>query len=184
MRAAARLVAPALFLIAAAAVPAAAQPAPVRQGTDWSVVQRQYSQSVLREHNELVREWMEHWESGDPQAASRSYAEGAVVMYGTSDKLQGRPAIERWLQRRVPELAGMMTVLTDFRASGGMAYAFGTYYARSRTDISAPPATGTYLAVLVEDRRGGWKFQSQVYIPDAPAAATASIATTDAPNAP
>lgn len=181
MRAAARLVTPLLFL-AAAAAPAAAQPAPVRAGTDWSVVQRQYSQSVLREHNEMVREWLQRWESGDPKATSRSYAEGAVVMFGSGEKVQGRPAIERWLQRRVPELAGMLTVLTDFRASGGLAYAFGTYYARSRTDTSAAPATGTYLAVLVEDR-GGWKFQSQVFIPDA-ASATAAGGGDTVPIAP
>ncbi|HYJ78608.1 MAG TPA: nuclear transport factor 2 family protein [Longimicrobiaceae bacterium] len=177
MRAVARLVAPVVLFIAAAAAPAAAQPAPVRAGTDWSVVQRQYSQSMLHEHNAMVREWLQRWEAGDAKATARSYAEGAVVMFGTAEKVQGRPAIERWLQRRVPELAGVLTVLTDFRASGGLAYAFGTYYARPRADDSASPATGTYMAVLVEDR-GGWKFQSQVFLPDAPPA-TASAGTGD-----
>ena len=186
MRAAVRLAVP-LALACLAATPALAQPRPGAKATDWSLVQRQYNASVLRQHNELLEGWIAAWVKGDARDTGRNYTEDAVVLFTNGvhgEKVQSRPAVERWLPARLQEYSDVRVALSDFQASGGMAYAYGTYFLQKRAAAGSDPevVTGSYVAVIVEDR-GRWKFQSQVFVPDAPAAATAAAPAPAAPAA-
>jgi len=177
MRNAARFLLP--LALALMSAPAAAQRLPGAPPTDPAergVARHQYTQDVLRAHEALVRRWMEAWAEGDVKAVGRSYAETATVVFDAQEKAQGKGAVEQWLRRSVPEMSEVRTALTDFRASGALAYAYGTfsYQPRSAPGESAAQVTGTYVAVLVEER-GRWKYQTQVFIPDAPQAPAPAV---------
>jgi ketosteroid isomerase-like protein len=168
MRATFRVFAPSLALLIASSayaqrLPGAAPYNPVQQGVD----RRNYIQSVLHEHEALMRRWMSAWEAGDARAAGNAYAEAARIVFVGSDTVLSRPAIERWLTNRVKDIAEVRTALTDFDASGGLAYAYGTYEVERRGAASdAPPdATGRYVAVLTMER-GHWKYLLQLFVPD------------------
>jgi ketosteroid isomerase-like protein len=156
-------------------VPAAAQrrPGDVPGGAgQLGAARQEYTQAVLKEHDALMRQWMQAWAEGDSRAAARAYSAEAMVLFGP-ERAQGPTAVGGWLERSVGEIAEVQTALSDFRASGNLAYATGTFQYQPRAASGAAPQTviGTYFAVLVEER-GRWKYQTQVFVPDAPAGAT------------
>jgi hypothetical protein len=104
------------------------------------------------------------------------------VVFG-ADRAAGRAGLEGWLDRNVAEVGDLRTALSDFRASGALAYAQGTFQYQPRAQAGAAPVTGSYFAVLVEER-GRWKYQTQIFVPDAPAASAPAAATAAGPAAP
>jgi len=182
MRISARYALPlALALVSA---PAAAQRLPGAAPEDPSrlgAAKAEYTRDVLREHERLMREWLGAWSSQDKDEAARAYAADATVVFG-ADRAAGRAGLEGWLDRNVAEIGDLRTALSDFRASGALAYAQGTFQYQPRARAGAAPVTGSYFAVLVEER-GRWKYQTQIFVPDAPAASAAAAATAAAPAA-
>jgi len=181
MRISARYALPlALALVSAPAaaqrLPGAAPEDPGRMGA----AKAEYTRDVLREHDQLMSGWMNAWSSQDKDEAARAYAADATVVFGV-DRAAGRAGVEGWLDRNVAEIGELRTSLSDFRASGALAYAQGTFQYQPRDQAGAVPVTGSYFAVLVEER-GRWKYQTQIFVPDAPAAPTPATAV--APAAP
>ncbi|HEU4453954.1 MAG TPA: nuclear transport factor 2 family protein [Longimicrobium sp.] len=171
--------------LALMSAPAAAQRLPGAIPEDPSrmgAAKAEYNRDVLQEHDRLMRQWMNAWSQQDKDEAARAYAADATVVFG-ADRAAGRAGLEGWLARNVAEIGDLRTALSDFRASGALAYAQGTFQYQLRSAAAAAPVTGSYFAVLVMER-GRWKYQTQVFLPDAPAAAAPAPATAVAPPAP
>lgn len=170
----------ALALISAPAaaqrLPGAAPEDPSRMGA----AKAEYNRDVLQEHDRLMREWMNAWSRQDREDAVHAYAADATVVFGM-DRAVGRAGLEGWLDRSLPAIGEMRTSLSDFRASGALAYAQGTYQYQPRGAAADAPMTGSYFAVLVMER-GRWKYQTQVFVPDAPSAAAPAPTTAAAPS--
>jgi uncharacterized protein (TIGR02246 family) len=168
------------------AVAAVAQPLPTPRGTNWNRERQEYTADMLKDYNQLMAEWREAFDQGDPRQAAEFYSEGGLLLFSGGEMSQGKPAIQRWLTGLLPNVVDIRVAVMDFVASGRMAYAMGPYWYQYKPEGSTAvmSETGTYIAVVVNEN-GRWRIRSQVFTPEAPpgSAASASAGSAASGNA-
>jgi ketosteroid isomerase-like protein len=158
----------ALLLTTLAPVAAPAQVIPGAPRTDWERERHEYTAEVLRAYNEVIANWREVWLRGDANATADHYSARAILLIGDSLPLEGRPAIQQYLQRVVPRTIEIRTGLSDFVASERLAYAMGPFYfvVREADGGTQDVLTGTAVTILVREGRN-WRIRSQILRPQA-----------------
>lgn len=151
------------ILVLCAVGTADAQLVPGAPVTDWDRARADFTITVLREYNTVINNWRENLGAGDAAGAAAHYTEGGILLVSGAEVVQGRTAIEGFLETMTGRLVEIRTGLTDFVASDQLAYATGPtlYTYRDGTSGTVRSVTGNHLTVLVREGRR-WRIRSQV----------------------
>lgn len=108
----------------------------------------------------LVDEFLEQVRRGDVAAASRWYAEDAIVLPPGSPRIDGRAGVSDYWAAAAGEIAAFDMKVTDVRRhSDEVLEEVGTWSMAMR---SGAPTTGKYVSIL-RDRGDGWKVVTDIW---------------------
>jgi ketosteroid isomerase-like protein len=157
-----------IFAAIAAPTAVAGQHLPGAAPLDIDRSRAEYTSSVIREYNLLMRDWRETLSLRAPAQTARFYADGALLLVSGGTAAHGREAIQGLFEELLPQVVEMRTGLADFVASDNLAYATGPLmlYYRDQTDASIQTTQGHHVTVLVREGRR-WRIRSQVLQYDA-----------------
>lgn len=143
-----------LFLQVALAPALAGQVVPIPK-SDFDEAAAQYRSYALGEFQSVVNSWVEAVNAGSAEGAARLYTEDAYL--DIEEPARGREAVRALLRAWTREVSHLQVGLSDFDASGNMAY--GTLQVRlSPTEGST--RSGTLLLVMRKEGRS-WRIRAQ-----------------------
>ena len=170
--------------------PARAQMMGVSSG-DSDSQRRQYLGTVYSDIESMVGDWRKAVDADDARRLLEFYHDDAMVLTAGDSAAKGKTAVRRAMQRLLPMSRGFQTRMTDFTASGDMAYYAGKYiYFLDLPGGVQNVREGTFVMVLFQQGRT-WRIRSYVETPDpmlaaaetgAPAPAGTASADTAAPE--
>jgi|GEM_PF-1870850 len=147
-----------------------------------------YRGELLRDATAMLDQWRAAFGNDDLRTLMRFYNRKAVLQFaGSSTIQQGTPNVETALRAQLPTVGSIEFALLDAEVSDNLLYVVERYTmlpdptaAAADTAGETPPlVTGTTTLVLVRER-GGWKIRAQMFMPAAPATATAAAAPANA----
>lgn len=128
----------------------------------------EYYAEVLERAEELTTEWRRAWREDDLPALSELYLEDAQIVFSDAPTIDGEAAIRAFFVAELPRLGEIQTSLTDFDASGRMAYLYGPFQLdRRRPDGTMERISGRYLTILL-NRQRTWSIRSQFFSLEGP----------------
>lgn len=143
-----------LLLALSATAPAFAQVVPIPK-SDFDEAAAQYRSYALGEFQEVVQSWVGAVNDGAPERAARLYTEDAYL--DIQAPARGREAVRDLLRNWTAEVRHVQVGLSDFDASGNMAY--GTLQARV-SPVDGSTRTATLLLVMRKEGRD-WRIRAQ-----------------------
>jgi ketosteroid isomerase-like protein len=147
----------ALVLCSAAGARAQALP---YESIDGGAGNREYSGYVMREYNRLVGRFREAWVTANGHDFSRAFSETGTFTLFEQSQLHGRGAIGEGLGQEIPKIDGLEIGMSEFTASGGLAYVTGPFsYVVQGDNTDAVRVSGTFTMVLTEEQ-GSWAIRS------------------------
>lgn len=140
------------------ATPALAQVIPGYRD-DYDASQLQFRAYAMAEFQGVLAEWIEAVNAGDARAAARLYTEDAFVHLDRpmNGEDAARASLEAWLDH----VEGVRAGLSDFDASGNLAY--GSARVQLEGAGSGGTVDGTMTFVMRRDGRT-WKIRSQTLV--------------------
>ena len=146
-------------LLAAAAAAARAQALPY-ESLDGGAGNREYSGYVMREYNGVVTRFRDGWVTANERELGRVFSEAGTFTLLDRAQLHGRGAIAAALGQEIPRIDGLEMGMSEFSASGGLAYVTGpfTYQVQGATGDDAR-VSGTFTMVLSEEQ-STWTIRS------------------------
>lgn len=107
----------------------------------------------------------------DSKGAVALFADDATVLPPNQAAVQGRAAIQAWMEAS-PPLSNFQSQLLEIEGRGDLAYDRGTY-SLTVTPVGAAPieVRGKYLSILRKQADGSWKFQRDIWNSDLPLSA-------------
>jgi ketosteroid isomerase-like protein len=147
----------ALVLSSAAAARAQALP---YESIDGGAGNREYSGYVMREYNRVVTRFREGWVTASERDFGRTFSEVGTFTLFERAQLHGRGTIASALGQEIPKIDGLEMGMSEFSASGGLAYVTGpfAYQVQGATGADAR-VSGTFTMVLSEEQ-GTWTIRS------------------------
>ena len=118
---------------------------------------RQASENYVRLAN--AKDW---------KGAAALYADDATILPSDQAAVQGRAAIQTWMET-APPLSNFQMQSLEIEGRGDLAYDRGTY-SLTMTPAGAAPIEGhgKYLAILRKQADGSWKMQRDIWNSDLP----------------
>jgi uncharacterized protein (TIGR02246 family) len=104
----------------------------------------------------------------DAKGAAALYADDATVLAPEQAAVQGRAAIQAWMEAS-PPLSNFQSQSLEIEGRGDLAYDRGTYSV-TVTPVGAAPidVRGKYLTILRKQADGSWKIQRDMWNSDLP----------------
>jgi ketosteroid isomerase-like protein len=163
----------AAFLAFLAHAPAAAQMMGESSGT-VDTQRRQYLGTVYTDVEARVQEWKQSLETDDLRRVMQHYSDDAMIVPAGGAAVKGKRAVTAAVDSLLKATRGYQTRMTDFSASGEMAYYAGRYtYFVDLPGGESNIREGNFVLVLYQEGRS-WRIRSYVEAPDVlPAAAPA-----------
>jgi len=140
-----------------------------------------YRGELLRDATAMLDQWRAAFGNDDLRTLMRFYNRKAVLQFaGSSTIQQGTGNVETALRAQLPTVGTIEFALLDAEVSDNLLYVVERYTMLPEPTAAADTAgeapalvTGTTTLVLVRER-GGWKIRAQMFMPAAPATATAA----------
>jgi ketosteroid isomerase-like protein len=150
-------------LLLAAAGEAHAQ-LPGGRGVDVDRQRADFLKVTLQLVRGQVGEWLAAWRGEARTPFEAHYAELATLVPLGGGPVQGREQLATFGAAAVPATSDANLTITDFDASEGIAYIFGSYtFVALRAGV--PMSTGQHVTMLQRDG-GRWRIRAQLYRPE------------------
>jgi ketosteroid isomerase-like protein len=146
-------------LVVGAAAGARAQALPF-DAIDGGAGSREYSGYVMREYNRVIGRFREGWVTANAKDFAHTFSEVGTFTLFDRAQIHGRGAIAEALGQEIPRIDGLELGMSEFTASGGLAYVTGPFsYVVQGASGADARVSGAFTMVLSEDQ-GSWTIRS------------------------